>query len=166
MTEGTVLPPDPDLSTTREKVMRLYALGHNQVQIAAKLGMSQPNVSYHVRAAQADWRALQRDTPTEDHFTRQLASYDQMLVALEPSMRVGDSKAVDAAGRIANLKAKLLGLDHADRMNERRIRLEEAQQQIAIAALVKVLDHLELTGEAREEAITVLRGELEQEQEL
>lgn len=166
MTEGTLLPPDPDLSTSREKVMRLYALGHTQVQIAEKLGMSQPNVSYHIRAAQAEWRAVQRETPTEDHFNRQLASYDQMLVALEPSMRAGDSKAVDAAGRIGALKARLLGLDHSDRMNERRVRIEEAQQQMLTAAVIKLLDHLELTGPARDEAITVLQGELEQEREL
>lgn len=157
---------DDTWEPTRDKVVRLHTLGHSQGEIAKQLGITQPAVSHHVRAARRDWQKRRESKSADDHLNEQEQLYNELLSALTRGVELGDWKAVDAAGRIAQLKAKLLGLDHSDRMNERRVRLEEAQQQIIVAALTKVFDYLELDTNKRTEALTVLRQELTAEREV
>lgn len=147
------------------QIARLAAGGLNQTQIAERVGIAQSTVSRIMVRVRQTWRA---DTAAsyENLLAREYAYLEHLRSCLADGVTNGSTRHIEQALRLSERVSRQLGLDHADRMNERRVQLEEAQQQIAVAALVKVLDHLELTGEAREEAITVLRGELEQEQRL
>lgn len=148
-------------SRLRKEVLDLSLLGLRQVDIAEKLGITQGRVSQLLKEARSEWRT-EGQRSYEEHVEDALATCRRLMASLERGIAVGDPRSVDSATRLVDRIAKLLGLDHRDRISERAVRVEEAKVQIIGSAVATMLDHLEITGERRIGAIEVLQRELEQ----
>lgn len=150
---------DDTRSALAVRVGDLHLTGHTQVEIAEKLDISQQSVSNYLSASRAYWRHdLNRDYA--EHMAEALAAINRLMKATEVGLTVGNPKAIEAATRLIERTAKLLGLDHADRMNARMVAVEEAKAKMMIQAAVALLDHLGLEGEDREAAISVMQAEI------
>jgi predicted transcriptional regulator len=152
-----------DMTDTRSllavRVGDLHLTGHSQVEIAEKLDISQQSVSNYLSESRTHWRA-ELNKSYDEHMQEALASIRRILKATEVGLQVGNPKSVEAATRLVERTAKLLGLDHSDRMNARMVAVEEARAKVMIAAGVALLDHLGLEGEDRETAINVMHAEI------
>lgn len=146
-------------STLAVRVGDLHLTGHTQVEIAEKLDISQQTVSNYLSQSRAYWRNdLHRDY--EEHLAEALASIRRIMKSTELGLSLGNTKSIEAATKLVERTAKLLGLDHADRMSARMVAVEEAKAKVMISAAVALLDHLGLEGEQREAAIAVMRAEI------
>lgn len=141
------------------RVADMHLLGATQVEIAQRFEISQPRVSQLLDEARTGWRARLAQN-YEDHVAEALATLHRILKATEKGLSVGDPRSVEAATKLAERIAKLVGLDHADRISERQVRVEEAKVQVLGSAMAAVLDHLGVVGSQREEALNVLEVEL------
>lgn len=138
------------------RVADLYLTGHNQVEIAEKLEISQSSVSLYLSEARTHWRQ-DLNKSYEEHLAEALASIRRIHKATEVGLQVGDPRSIEAATKLVERTAKLLGLDASDRLNARMVAVEEAKARVLVGATVALLDHLGLTGEARTEAVAVMR---------
>lgn len=146
-------------STLAVRVGDLHLTGHTQVEIAEMLDISQATVSNYLSQSRAYWKNdLNRDY--EEHLAEALGSIRRIMKATELGLTVGNTKSIEAATKLVERTAKLLGLDHADRMSARMVAVEEAKAKVMIAAGVALLDHLGLEGEQREQAIAVMQAEI------
>jgi predicted transcriptional regulator len=66
-----------EIARDRLVITELYCQGIPQHEIADRLGVSQPQISYDVKAIQADW-AAKRDRLLDAHKAEQLAKIDVM----------------------------------------------------------------------------------------
>lgn len=144
----------------RKEVLDASLLGLRQVEIAEKLGITQGRVSQLLKEARTEFRDEAKRS-YEEHVEDALATCRRLMAALERGVEAGDPRSVDSATRLVDRVAKLLGLDHRDRISERAVRVEEARVRIMGAAVAAMLDHLEITGDRRIEAVQVLQQELE-----
>lgn len=154
---GTVISTTDEL---RRQAADLQLLGLRQIEIAERLGVSQPRVSQLLAEGRAQWRS-ETVKSYEEHLNETLERCNLLLSKLESGINIGDPRSIDSAVKLIDRISKLLGLDHKDRMSERTVRVAEAQVQLVGVALAAVLDHLGVTGEARIEAVQVLQAELE-----
>ena len=109
------------MSFTREqkidlqhRAWELRVAGMTQTQIATRLNISQSVVSRMLAAAREDAIASAKDI-AGDATTEQVARLDRMLLGLWEKVRNGNERAVEAALRVEERRAKLLGLDAASR---------------------------------------------------
>lgn len=144
----------------RKDVLELSLLGMRQVDIASKLGVSQPRVSQLLTEARREWRE-EGQRSYEEHVAETLAACRLLLAKLQPGIFAGDPRSIDSATRLVDRISKLLGLDHRDRMAERTVQVEEAKIRIVGSAVAAMLDHLGVVGAQRDAAIVVLERELE-----
>lgn len=142
------------------RVADMYLIGKTQMEIAHHFGISQPRVSQLLSEARTQWREKLGQS-YEAHVAEMYATLQRILKATEAGLAVGDPRSVEAATKLAERISKLVGLDHADRISERQVRVEEAKVQILGSAMAAVLDHLGVVGAAREEALDVLEIELQ-----
>lgn len=151
------------VSTTdvaRKRVLELSLLGRRQVDIAEELGVTQARVSQLLAEARKQWRDDSARS-YEEHVAEALGRCELLLASLQRGIEAGDPRSVDSATRLVDRIAKLLGLDHRDRMSERTVRVQEAQVRMLGSAVSEMLDHLGVTGQARVEAVGVLQDALE-----
>lgn len=138
------------------RVGDLHLTGHSQVEIAEKLEISQATVSNYLSESRTHWRANLTKS-YDEHMAEALAQINRILKATEVGLQAGDPKSVEAATRLIERTSKLLGLDHADRISARMVAVEEAKTRVLVGATMALLDHLGLSGEARTEAVAVMR---------
>ena len=148
----------------RRKAVDLSLIGLTQVEIAARLGVTQPRVSQLLAEGRQEWRQ-ETARSYEEHVEMQLARLEMLMRKLEAGLDAGDPRSVDSALKLVDRIAKILGLDHRDRMSERTVQVEEAKIRIVGAAVAAMLDHLGVAGPARLEALEVLQHELERAQD-
>lgn len=141
------------------RVADLYLTGHNQVEIAEKLEISQSSVSLYLSEARTHWRQ-DLNKSYEEHLAEARETIRTIMKATQKGLEEGDPRSVEAATKLVERTAKLLGLDHADRISARMVAVEEAKQRILVTAMVAVFDHLGLDGETRIQAFGVLEQEL------
>ena len=109
------------MSFTREqkidlqhRAWELRVAGMTQMQIGTRLNISQSVVSRLLASAREDAVTATKDIAGEAT-TEQIARLDRMLLALWDKVRNGNERAVEAALRVEDRRAKLLGLDAATR---------------------------------------------------
>ena len=81
--------------------------------------------------------------------------------ALKDGIDQGSWKHVETAIKLLDRKASVIGLNHADRMDQARVEIEAAQLDLISRALSRVMDALGLDEDQRELATTTLLLELE-----
>jgi hypothetical protein len=128
----------------RSRAVELRKAGATFEQIAEQVGYSDRANAHH--AVMQAIRDLPREN-AEEALAVELERCDALLVGLWPKARRGDEKAVHAALRVMERRAKLLGLDDFEArmadVAERRVTLEERQvelmQQVMDAVLAAML---------------------------
>lgn len=95
------------------KALELRKAGHTYQEIADKVGYKGPQWAYDA-VQKALKRTLQQ--PTDDVRKMECERLDRMQLALWERVTNGDLDAVDAALRVMNRRAKLLGLDAPQRI--------------------------------------------------
>jgi orotate phosphoribosyltransferase-like protein len=98
----------------QNRAWELRVAGMTQMQIGTRLNISQSVVSRLLASAREDAITATKDI-AGDATTEQIARLDRMLLALWEKVRNGNERAVEAALRVEERRAKLLGLDAATR---------------------------------------------------
>jgi DNA-binding CsgD family transcriptional regulator len=105
-------PPGEDAATRERavKALELRIAGGTYRQIGAQLGVSEKTAYYDVQTelGRLDAVAKQRAERLRDLEARRL---DMLTVALAAGIRMGDPRAIGAAVRIMERRARLFGLD-------------------------------------------------------
>jgi hypothetical protein len=84
------------------------------------------------------------------------------MQSLEIGIKSGSWKHVETALKITERRARVMGLDHTDRMEQARVEIEARQLDMISHALERVMDVLGLNDEQRELATSTLILELEE----
>jgi hypothetical protein len=151
--------PDDSLLGRERKTLEMRRAGASFDEIAQATGYSD-----RAAAHKAFKRALARTLQQPAAELRELEQdrLDRLLLAVWPRAMRGELGAIDRALRVAERRARLMGLDHADGIAERQVRLAELQAQLLLAGLGGLAGKLRLTGEQqqvwREEVPLMLRA--------
>ena len=143
-----------------EFVAELTLLGFSPGKIAERLGVSEGTVKKDLEQVRIRWQK-NRTKSYSQFIEEELATQQMLLRSLEDGIRLGSWKHVETALKILDRKASVIGLNHADRMDQARVEIEAAQLDLISRALEKVMDALRLTDDQREIATTTLLLELE-----
>lgn len=122
----------------REQVAKLRISGKTTRDIAAAVGTSHVTVVNDLKVIRAEW-AESMTQSYDQHVALEAARYDRVLVALWPAVERGEIEAVNAFIRLADRRARLLGLDHSDKINEARMVIEAHQAQIMTGILMAAM---------------------------
>jgi transcriptional regulator with XRE-family HTH domain len=143
-----------------EQVAELTLLGLTQQQIADRLGVGQPYVSRLLKQAKEEWKA-NRSQAYDELVQQEIEHYRILLAALERGISAGSWKHIETAIKLSERRAKVIGLDHSDRMEEARVRIEAAQLDLMSRAFTAALDAIGVNENQRRLATETLLGELE-----
>jgi predicted transcriptional regulator len=134
------------MSFTREqkidlqhRAWELRVAGMTQMQIGTRLNISQSVVSRLLASAREDAVTATKDIAGEAT-TEQIARLDRMLLALWDKVRNGNERAVEAALRVEDRRAKLLGLDAATR---KAVDLTSGGAPLAYQVTIPVVQRIE-----------------------
>ncbi len=117
--------------------------GYTHAQIAAELGISKGTVANRLAAAQAEYV-----TPAlEEWRTLECQRLDSYLLSLHSQIRSGSIPAIQTALRIAERRAKLLGLD-APVQVEATV-TQTTQEDLELAQIIREAKAKNATEEAR-----------------
>ena len=125
----------------RRAAVQLRIAGHSWYEIAQQLGYDSKASAYTDVRRALEKAVRDLSIPLEVHRELMLQRLDAMLNALWPNVLAGDTKAIDAAGRLLDRYMRLLGLEAPQR--------HELTLEVLDAALVEVEQQLAL---ARSEA--------------
>ncbi len=134
------------LRTRDARAVQLALAGATYDQIAEELQYADRSGAWKAvrraldRAEAADVLSL-RDT--------ELARLDRLQMALWGLALEGDHQAIDRVLKVMERRARLLGLDHADGVAERKVRLDEQRSDVMIRVLQRVLVELRERTSAR-----------------
>lgn len=142
-----------------EFVAELTLLGFSPEKIAERLGVSLNVVKGDLEKIRIRWQQ-NRQKSYSQFIEEELATQKMLLSALEEGIRSGSWKHVETALKITERRARVFGLDHADRMEQARVEIEARQLDMISHAFEKVMEVLGLSDEQRELAATTLIGEL------
>jgi hypothetical protein len=92
------------------KALDLRRAGHSYAQISGRLGISKSSAHQLVQAGLEDSRR-QISASADELRSEELARLDGMLAKVYPKAARGDVQAVDRVLKIAERRARLLGLD-------------------------------------------------------
>lgn len=142
-----------------EFVAELTLLGFSPEKIAERLGVSLNVVKGDLERIRIRWQQ-NRQKSYSQFIEEELATQKMLLSSLEEGIRSGSWKHVETALKITERRARVFGLDHADRMEQARVEIEARQLDMISHAFEKVMEVLGLSDEQRELAATTLIGEL------
>lgn len=143
-----------------EFVAEMTLMGFHPSKIAERLGVSEGTVNKDLEVIRIRWNQ-NRQKSYSQFIEEELASQQMLMRALKDGIDSGSWKHVETALKILDRKASVIGLNHADRMDQARVEIEAAQLDLISHALERVLDVLGLTDDQRELATTTLLLELE-----
>lgn len=144
-----------------EFVAELTLLGFSPEKIAERLGVSTPTVKRDLEKVRIRWQENRQKSYSE-FIEEELATQKMLLGALEEGIRSGSWKHVETALKITERRSRVIGLDHADRMEQARVEIESRQLDMISKAMEAVFGVLGLNDDQRELAITTLTKELEE----
>lgn len=144
-----------------EFVAELTLLGFSPAKIAERLGVSEGVVRKDLEQVRIRWQQSRQKSYSE-FIEEELATQQMLMRSLEDGIKLGSWKHVETALKITERRARVMGLDHADRMEQARVEIEAQQLDLISRALQKVMDVLGLDDEQRELATNTLIGELEE----
>lgn len=143
-----------------EFVAELTLLGFSPEKIAERLGVSVGIVKSDLERIRIKWQE-NRQKSYSQFIEEELATQKMLMQALEMGIKQGSWKHVETALKITERRARVMGLDHTDRMDQARVEIEARQLDMISSALERVLDVLGLSDEQRELATSTLILELE-----
>lgn len=144
-----------------EFVAELTLLGFSPEKIAERLGVSLGIVKRDLQEVRVKWQENRQKSYTQ-FIEEELATQKMLMQALEDGIKQGSWKHVETALKITERRARVIGLDHTDRMEQARVEIETQQLDMISRALERVLDVLGLSDEQRELATSTLLLELEE----
>lgn len=144
-----------------EFVAELTLLGFSPAKIAERLGVSEGVVKKDLEQVRIRWQQSRQKSYSE-FIEEELATQQMLMRSLEDGIKLGSWKHVETALKITERRARVMGLDHADRMEQARVEIEVQQLDLISRALERVMDVLQLNDEQRELATNTLIGELEE----
>lgn len=143
-----------------EFVAELTLLGFTPEKIAERLGVSTKSVKKDLEKIRIRWQENRKKSYTE-FIEEELATQRLLLQSLEQGIKSGSWKHIETALKITERRAKVMGLDHVDRIAQARVEIEARQLDLISRALEKALDVLGLDDAQRELATGTLLLELE-----
>lgn len=144
-----------------EFVAELTLLGFTPAKIAERLGVSERVVKEDLEQIRIRWQENRKKSYSE-FIEEELATQKMLMSALEKGIKEGSWKHVETALKITERRARVVGLDHTDRMEQARVEIEKQQLDLISKALERVMDVLGLSDEQRELATNTLILELEE----
>lgn len=144
-----------------EFVAELTLLGFSPERIAERLGVSIGIVKRDLQEIRVRWQENRKKSYTE-FIEEELATQKLLLQSLEAGIRMGSWKHIETALKITERRARVVGLDHTDRMDQARVEIESRQMDMISHALERVMDVLGLSDEQRQLATDTLILELEE----
>lgn len=144
-----------------EFVAELTLLGFTPEKIAERLGVSVPVIKGDLEKIRIKWQE-NRQKSYSQFIEEELATQAMLMRSLEKGLEEGSWKHVETALKITERRARVMGLDHADRMEQARVEIEARQLDLISRALERVMDVLGLNDEQRMLATTTLIQELEE----
>jgi transposase len=144
-----------------EFVAELTLLGFSPPKIAERLGVSVGVVKSDLEAIRIRWQE-NRQKSYSQFIEEELATQKMLMQSLEDGIKMGSWKHVETALKITERRARVMGLDHTDRMEQARVEIEARQLDMISRALERVMDVLGLSDEQRELATNTLILELEE----
>lgn len=144
-----------------EFVAELTLLGFSPAKIAERLGVSIGIVKRDLQDIRTRWQE-NRQKSYSQYIEEELATQRLLLQSLEAGIKSGSWKHIETALKITERRARVMGLDHADRMDQARVEIESRQLDMISKALERVMDVLQLNPEQRELATNTLILELEE----
>lgn len=144
-----------------EFVAELTLLGFSPEKIAERLGVSVGVVKRDLEQVRIKWQENRKKSYTE-FIEEELATQKLLLQSLEMGIKSGSWKHIETALKITERRARVIGLDHTDRMDQARVEIEARQLDMISQALEKVMDVLGLNDEQRVLATSTLILELEE----
>jgi hypothetical protein len=144
-----------------EFVAELTLLGFSPQKIAERLGVSERVVKSDLETIRIRWQE-NRQKSYSQFIEEELATQRLLMSSLEDGIKMGSWKHVETALKITERRARVIGLDHTDRMEQARVEIEARQLDMISHALERVMDVLGLSDEQRELATNTLILELEE----
>jgi hypothetical protein len=144
-----------------EFVAELTLLGFSPAKIAERLGVSERVIKSDLEQVRIRWQQ-NRQKSYSQFIEEELATQKMLMQALEDGIKMGSWKHVETALKITERRARVMGLDHTDRMEQARVEIEARQLDMISHALERVMDVLGLSEEQRELATDTLILELEE----
>lgn len=144
-----------------EFVAEMTLMGFSPAKIAERLGVSERLVKSDLEKVRIKWQENRRKSYSQ-FIEEELATQKMLMQALEVGIQQGSWKHVETALKITERRARVVGLDHTDRMEQARVEIEAAQLDMISHALERVMDVLGLSEEQRELAANTLILELEE----
>lgn len=144
-----------------EFVAELTLLGFSPEKIAERLGVSTGTVKRDLEKVRMRWQE-NRQKPYSEFIEEELATQKMLMQALEEGIKSGSWKHVETALKITERRARVVGLDHTDRMEQARVEIEAAQLDLLSRALERALEAVELSEGERETITSTLIKELEE----
>lgn len=142
-----------------EFVAELTLLGFNPKRIADRLGVSEGTVKKDLEKIRIRW-AENRQKSYSQFIEEELETQNMLMRSLEVGLAQGSWKHIETALKITERRARIMGLDHVDRMDQARVEIEARQLDLISHAMERVMDVLQLNPEQRELATNTLIGEL------
>jgi hypothetical protein len=144
-----------------EFVAEMTLLGFSPAKIAERLGVSEGVIKSDLQKVRIRWQESRQKSYS--HFIEEeLATQKMLMQALEDGIKMGSWKHIETALKITERRARVIGLDHTDRMDQARVQIEAAQLDMISRALERVMEVLGLSEEQRELATNTLILELEE----
>lgn len=144
-----------------EFVAELTLLGFAPPKIAERLGVTEAVIRNDLEQVRIRWQENRQKSYTE-FIEEELATQRMLMQSLEAGIKSGSWKHVETALKITERRSRVIGLDHADRMEQARVEIEAQQLDLISRALERVMDVLGLSDEQRELATNTLILELEE----
>jgi hypothetical protein len=144
-----------------EFVAELTLLGFSPQKIAERLGVTERVIKSDLETIRIRWQE-NRQKSYSQFIEEELATQRMLMSALEDGIKMGSWKHVETALKITERRARVMGLDHTDRMEQARVEIEARQLDMISHALERVMDVLGLSDEQRELATNTLILELEE----
>lgn len=127
--------PEAILDTQKKmQIMQLRVAGWAIWQIADHLQISTQNVHSHILEQLSVWRDMTQEMSNELR-ELEVQRLDEFLRALWPKIQTGNPRAIETALKVAERRAKLLGLDAPEK------------REVTVDASVQSLTHTELVSE-------------------
>lgn len=144
-----------------EFVAEMTLMGFTPEKIAERLGVSVGVIRSDLEKVRIKWQQS-RQKSYSSFIEEELATQAMLMRALEKGLSEGSWKHVETALKITERRARVMGLDHTDRMEQARVEIEARQLDMISRALDRVMDVLELNDAQRELATETLILELEE----
>ena len=144
-----------------EFVAELTLLGFSPAKIAERLGVSEGVVKNDLEKVRMRWQQSRQKSYSQ-FIEEELATQSMLMRSLEDGIKTGSWKHVETALKITERRARVMGLDHTDRVEQARVEIQSRQLDMISKALERVMEVLELNDEQRKLATDTLILELEE----